>query len=559
MTSSTSSRPSSPDRTPKTDNPSASVEVDGQYEDAEKNYQPKTLKFWTIMIGMYLSIFLVALDRTIIATAIPKITNEFNSIEDIGWYGSAYMLACACLFPITGRIYQLYSTKWIFIGSLVIFEAGSALCGAAPSSVAFIVGRAIAGLGSAGIFTGGMMVMLPLLPLRKRPVFTSLFGISFGIASVLGPFMGALLLNPFRTWRWCFYINLPIGGFIILAILLFFHIPSPKREKGSALAQIKNLDPIGILFFVPSIICLIIALQWGGSTYSWSAPKIIGLLVAFVVLLVLFIVVEVLMPNTAMIPTRVILQRSVAGAMLFMFLLSGALMSTLYYLTIWFQAIKGDSALHSGISTIPLLLSMIILAIPTAIFTQKVGHYVPALLLAPILCAAGSGMLSTLTPDSDHSKWIGYQLLCGFGLGVGFQTSNLAPQNVLPRADVPIGMALMFFMQQLGGSIFVSVSQNVFSAKLVDQLSGVAGLDAEAIVNTGATNLRSVVPTNELETVLEAYNYSLTRVFVIAAALSACMILGAAAVEWKSIKVKKGAEGSEKTEEAKMEEGKAAA
>ena len=142
------------------------------------------------MIGMYLSIFLVALDRTIIATAIPKITDEFNSIEDIGWYGSAYMLTAACLFPISGRIYQLYSTKWVFIISLIIFEAGSALCGAAPSSVAFIIGRAIAGLGSAGIFTGGMMIILPLIPLRKRPTYTSFFGMVFGVASVLGPVMG---------------------------------------------------------------------------------------------------------------------------------------------------------------------------------------------------------------------------------------------------------------------------------------------------------------------------------------------------------------------------------
>jgi len=189
MNSSTaSSSRSSADQAPTADKPGQSV--DDQYEDAEKNYQPKSLKFWTIMIGMYLSIFLVALDQTIIATAIPKITDEFNSIEDIGWYGSAYMLAAACLFPISGRIYQLYSTKWVFIISLVIFEAGSALCGAAPSSVAFIIGRAIAGLGSAGIFTGGMMIILPLIPLRKRPIYTSFFGMAFGVASVLGPVMG---------------------------------------------------------------------------------------------------------------------------------------------------------------------------------------------------------------------------------------------------------------------------------------------------------------------------------------------------------------------------------
>jgi hypothetical protein len=350
---------------------------------------------------------------------------------------------------------------------------------------------------------------------------------------------------------------LPIGGVIILAILLLLHIPSPEPEKRAAIAQIKNLDPLGILFLLPSIVCLILALQWGGTTSPWSAPKIIGLFITFAILFVLFIVVEALMPETAMAPARVVLNRSVAGAMAFMFLISGSLMSLLYYLTIWFQAAKGDSAIHSGVSTIPLVLSMVILAIPNAIFTQKVGYYVPALLLAPVFCATGAGLLSTLTPSSNHNQWLGYQILFGFGLGLGFQTSTLVPQTVLSRADVPLGMAMMFFMQQLGGSIFLSVSQNIFSNELVDRLSGVAGLDAETIVNTGATDLRSVVPTSELGTVVDAYSYSLTRVFIMATALSACMILAALVVEWKSIKGKKGP-GSDPptTDEAKLEEDK---
>ena len=129
-------------------------------------------------------------DRTIIAVAIPAITNEFHSIEDIGWYGSAYMLTAACFNPVFGRIYQLYSTKWSFLISIIIFEVGSAICGGAPNSVAFIIGRAIAGLGSAGIFTGGIMVIIPLVPLRKRPTYTAIFGMAFGVSSVLGPIIG---------------------------------------------------------------------------------------------------------------------------------------------------------------------------------------------------------------------------------------------------------------------------------------------------------------------------------------------------------------------------------
>lgn len=303
--------------------------------------------------------------------------------------------------------------------------------------------------------------------------------------------------------------------------------------------QLKRLDPVGLLFFVPSMVCLILVLQWGGTTYPWSAPKIIGLLVAFIVLLIAFLAIEIWMPDTAMVPMRVVLNRSMAGAMFYMFLLAGAMMNLIYYLTIWFQAAQGQSAMQAGIRTIPLVLCMVILGIVTAVFVQKIGYYVPAMLICPAFCAVASGLLSTLTPSAGRNHWIGYQVIYGIGLGMGFQTSNLIPQSVLPRADVPIGMALMFSMQQLGGSVFLSVGQNIFSNHLVNSLSGVAGLDTQTIIDTGATALRSVVPPSALQTVIDAYSHALTRVFILAAALSACMILGAMVLEWKNIKGKK--------------------
>ena len=319
-------------------------------------------------------------------------------------------------------------------------------------------------------------------------------------------------------------------------MLLFLHIESPKREKLAVIAQIKRIDPVGILFFIPSMVCLILALQWGGSAYSWSAPKIIGLLVTFSVLFIAFVVVEVLTPETAIAPTRVVLNRSVAGSLAFMFLLSGGLMSVVYYLTVWFQMAKDDSAMHAGVSTIPLVLSLVIVSIVAAICTEKIGYYVPAMLLSPILCSTGAGLLSTLSPSSGYNAWIGYQVLYGFGIGCGFQTSTLPAQNVLPRADVPLGLALMFFMQQLGGSVILAVSQNIFSSRLFDSLSRIAGIDTEAIFNTGATTLRNIVPLDQRNIVIHAYSHALTRVFILTAALSACMILGSLAVEWKSIK-----------------------
>lgn len=322
-------------------------------------------------------------------------------------------------------------------------------------------------------------------------------------------------------------------------MLLFLHLGSLHRDDESIfLSKLTRLDTYGLLFLAPSMICLIFALQWGGTTYAWSAPRMIGLLITFAVTFVAFLVVEVLTPQTAMAPMRVVLNRSVAGSMLFMFLISGSMMVVVYYLAIWFQTAQDQSAMDAGIRTIPLVLSLVVFGIIVAVLTQKIGYYVPALLFAPTPCAVGGGMLSTLTIHAGSNHWIGYQVLYGIGIGAGFQTSNLAAQTVLPHADVPLGMALMFFMQQLGGSIFLSVGQNIFVTQLVDGLSGITGLDMKDIIGAGATDLRSTVPTNELGPVLVAYNHALIRVFVLAAALGACTILGALLVEWKSIKGK---------------------
>jgi MFS family permease len=166
----------------------------------EDLYQPKSVKFWLTLGCNFLALFLVALDRTIVATAIPRITDEFNSLGDIGWYGSAYMLTTAASQLIFGRIYKFYDMKWTFLISIVVFEIGSAICGAAPNSAVFIAGRAIAGSASAGIFSGCMLIMIPMVPLHKRPMFQGMFGMIFGLASVCGPLVGGGFTGGI-SWR----------------------------------------------------------------------------------------------------------------------------------------------------------------------------------------------------------------------------------------------------------------------------------------------------------------------------------------------------------------------
>ncbi|KAK3488068.1 putative aflatoxin efflux pump [Neurospora hispaniola] len=503
-------------------------------------YKPKSPRFWLTLLCNFMALFLVALDRTIIATAVPRISDEFNALGDIGWYGSAYMLTTSCAQLVYGRIYKFYDMKWVFLVSVVVFEIGSAICGAAPSSTVFIVGRAIAGMASAGIFSGCMLIMIPMVPLHRRPAFQGLFGMVFGIASVMGPLIGGGFTSG-ATWRWCFYINLPIGAVSFIFMVFFWNPPKEKRPPASPGVHIKRLDPIGMIFFLPGTVCLLLALQWAGSTYAWNSWRIILLFALFGACTAAFIVVQILKPKTAMVPPKVITQRSVAFGTAFTFFLAGSMLMMVYYVPIWFQTVKQVDPIKSGIYTLPLVLSLVVSSIIAGIITQKIGYYVPSMLVAPSLMSVGEGLMSTLNPGSPSSHWAAFQFLTGFGLGFGMQTSGLAIQTVLPKEDVSTGIAINFFVQQLGGAVFTSVGQTILSNLLVKKLSGIPGIGGHVIVNEGATQLTNEVPPEYKDRVIGAYNYACQRIFLAAMGLAFASLLCAFGMEWKSIK--KGRQG----------------
>ncbi|MCJ1403810.1 hypothetical protein MMC11_007033 [Xylographa trunciseda] len=498
-----------------------------------------------IMVALYFATLLVALDRTIIATAIPRITDDFNSLGDVGWYGSAYLLTSSAFQLVFGRLYTFCSPKWVFLGSILVFEVGSAVCGAAPNSVVFIIGRAIAGLGSAGIFSGAIILIVYIVPLNKRPLYTGSLGGVFAIASVAGPLLGGALTEDV-SWRWCFYINLPIGAVTIIVVFFILNLPS-AAHSGSGLSFLQillRLDPLGNLFLLPSIICLLLALQWGGSTLRWSDPRIISLLVVFGVLFVAFVAVQIWKNEKATIPAHIIKQRSIAFATLFSFFVGASMISMIYYLPIWFQSIQGVSAIGSGIRNIPLLLGTFVTALLSGWVITKIGYYTPFMIACSILMSVGAGLITTFkSVGTDSSKWIGYQALYGIGLGMGSQQASLAAQVVLPRKDVPTGASLVFFAQSLGGSIAVSIAANVFNTGLLAGLEAAAipGLDPAAIVHAGATELRSVVSPEHLPLVLAVYNSAVVSAFTVSLALACASVLGAVGVEFRSVKERKGA------------------
>ncbi|KAF4948576.1 hypothetical protein FSARC_13696 [Fusarium sarcochroum] len=493
-------------------------------------------KLALVMIGLCLGVFCMALDNTIIATAIPRITDEFRALDDLGWYGSAYLLTTCGFQLFFGKLYSFYSIKWVFLVAIGFFELGSLVCGAAPTSTALIIGRAIAGIGSAGIFSGAVLIIVLSVPMRQRPTYIGILAAMYGIASVAGPLMGGAFTDKL-TWRWCFYINLPMGFVTVLFIVLFFTPPqsSLAKNKSSWKKQLSSFDLEGSACFLPAIISLLLALQWGGSKYPWSNGRIIGLLVVFGVLILLFAVIQLWKKDKATVPPRIVSTRTVWSCAVFAVCFGGSFFLLVYYIPIWFQAIKGASAVRSGIMNLPMILGLVIMSVIAGGAVSALGYYTPLILASAILMSIGAGLLTTFRVGTGSSAWIGYQALYGIGAGLGMQLPLVAVQNSLAEQDIPVGTAILMFSQTLGGSVFVQVAQNVFTSQLTAELRGV-NVDPAIILSAGATELRNRVSTKILDVVLVAYSKALTDTWYVAVATAALALIPAAFIPWKPIK-----------------------
>ncbi|KAK9769015.1 putative Major facilitator superfamily domain-containing protein [Seiridium cardinale] len=504
-----------------------------------------------VMGSLALSCFLMLLDTSIINTAIPSITAEFQSLPDIGWYTAAYqlarhVLACASLQPLTGKLYTYFKAKWTYLIFFLIFELGSLVCGLAKSSPMLIGGRAIAGLGGSGLINGGMTIIAGAVPLEKRPLYTGLL-IGIGqLGIICGPLIGGAL-TQYATWRWCFFINLPVGG-VLAFLLIFCKTPDLTVKPPFSLSLVREtipeLDLVGFALFAPAAVMFLLALQWGGNNYPWNSSVVVGLFVGAGATAILFVLWERHMGERAMLPGSVIKQRIVWSSAVNGMSLMAIVFTAAQYMPVYFQGVRGEGPAMSGVDLLPSILGQLFMVVMSGILIQRVGYYLPFAVISGAISAIGNGLVSTCTPWTETARWAGYQILLGGGRGIGMQLGLVAIQNVLSPHQIPVGVAFLIFCQNFSGAIFVVVGTVIFTQSLVSELAVHApSVSPEAALAAGASAsaVRSLVPagSSELDGVLVSFANAVSKVFYLLVACSLVGLVSAFGMGWVNVRKKK--------------------
>ncbi|KAF1961862.1 MFS gliotoxin efflux transporter glia [Byssothecium circinans] len=494
---------------------------------AQQEY-PQGFRLVLLTIGLITSCFLSALDSTIVTTAIPAITTQFGTISHIAWYGSAYGCSQTAFQSAWGKAYKYFPLKPAFLLAIAIFEAGNIVCATARSSDVLVFGRVVAGLGGGGVMTGAFLMIALSVRERYRAAYMGILGVTYAMASVVGPLMGGMLTDHLG-WRWCFWINLPIGGLATAIQAFAFRSPLPARE-GTILGRIIHMDLFGGALVAGFLTCFVNAMQHGG-THSWNEPRVIGSLVGFCILFIAFVVNEWLMKDKAMVQTHLVRNKRIAANLLFIFFLAGLFFPLIYTLPVQYQSVDGASASQSGVRLIPLVCGVSAFTLLANGILTYWRNYRAFLVMGAFFGTAGTVCLYQMGAQPSAGTWIGYELLAAT-IGLALQIPMIANQVAVGADDIASVTAITLFVENAGTTIFVASSEAAFTKSLSESLMrSLSSIDPEAVLDAGATQIRHLFSGNELEKVLESYleGSRVSRWVSIACGIACCLISGSGA------------------------------
>ncbi|SPQ21900.1 d2a4af0b-e72f-40ed-9e3b-a3685d7dc991 [Thermothielavioides terrestris] len=431
------------------------------------------LKWFIVFTSLMSTVLLFALDNTIVATIQPSIVETFNDQQSLAWIGVSFVLGQVVILPI-GKAYGMFSMKILFVASLVLFETGSAICGAAPNMDAIIVGRVIAGVGGAGVYVGGLTYISVLTTPNERPLYLAILMSVWGVGNVLGPIVGGSFATSSATWRWGFYINLPIAA--VFAPAFLFSLPNINAMPDTPFGRkMRMQDWFGLVVFTGFCLCFCMAGSFGGTLYAWNSGSEIALWAMTLVLLVVFVFVTVYHPlvpaESRLMPLHFMRTKDLVIVPLQAFLVAGSMMMSIYYTPLIFQFTRGDSPLMAGVRILPLISMIVFGCLFNGFAMPKFGYYKPWFVVGNAMLVAGAALMTTVTPSISNSSLYGYTVLMGLGIGA-FQSAGIGVASALaPPAEISNVVSVMTVGQVLGIILSLSVSGSVFTNRAISKIA----------------------------------------------------------------------------------------
>jgi EmrB/QacA subfamily drug resistance transporter len=414
------------------------------------------------MTGIVITMFMAALDATIVGTAMPRLVADLSGFELYAAVTTVYLLATTVVVPIVGKLSDVYGRKPFLLAGVLIFIVGSALCGAAQTMTQLVVFRGLQGIGGGFSQAMAFTTIADLFPPARRGRVSGMLGVVFGLASVAGPAVGGFLTDG-PGWRWCFYVNVPIGAIAFVILLVGFpHLVNPQKAR--------RIDWLGAVTLILSMVPILLALEWGGRTYPWRSPEVLALATFGLVMFVVFLVVETRAPEAIM-PPRLFRDRVVGNAALAAMLTAVAMFGATLFIPLFIQSVIGASAIRSGAVLTPMMITMVLASGFAGFYVTHKGRYKALSVFGLVAATTGLFMLSQ-AGTASYGSVIAAMIVLGVGIGVTLPIFSLAVQNAVPPSQAGMATATIQFVRSLGGSLGAAIFGAVLSNRYAPGLAG---------------------------------------------------------------------------------------
>jgi EmrB/QacA subfamily drug resistance transporter len=464
--------------------------------------------FGALMLGM----FLAALDQTIVSTALPTIVGDLGGLNHLSWVVTSYLLASTASAPLYGKLGDMYGRKPVFLAAIFIFLAGSMLSGLSRSMTELVGFRAVQGIGAGGLMVGAQAIIADIVPPRERGRYIGLIGSVFAVASVAGPLLGGFLVETI-SWRWVFYVNLPVGALAVVVVAMRLHLRTPTERHA--------VDFLGAALLTACVSAFILVTTWGGNEYAWGSPVIAGIAVTAVVLLAAFIWRE-RRAAEPIIPLGLFRSAVFRVANALGFVIGLAMFGAIIFIPLFLQLVYGVSPTSSGLRMLPLIGGLLAASILSGRAISRIGRYRAFPIAGTAITAVGMFLLSRL--DAGTAPWMAsaYMLVVGVGIGLVMQVLVLVVQNDAPARDVGVATSTATFFRSMGGSLGVALFGAVFASRLVHELAALPGGVAARFsggVNISPAQVHALAP-NVRHDFVQAFVEALQPVFLVGAGVS---------------------------------------